>query len=344
MRNDTRVAFNGYTDQLARLNNVGSTATMFAVSPTVQQTLESKIQESSGFLQQINMVGVVEKAGKKVGLGISGPAASRIDTSTKDRATRDITGLDERGYDCQKTNFDTHITYAMLDAWSKFPDFQARVRDAIVQRQALDRIMIGWNGKSIAAETNITNNPLLQDVNKGWLQKMREENPARVMAGGKVAGKVTYGGDAASDADRAAADYKNLDALVFDMVYALDPWYREDPNLRAFCGRDMMHDKLFPLVGDPKDPTQKVSADIIISQKRLGGLQAVQLPFFPAGTVLVTTFKNLSLYWQEGARRRMVVDNPKRDRIENYESSNDDYIIEQMGLASMVENIRKYGT
>jgi hypothetical protein len=101
----------------------------------------------------------------------------------------------------------------------------------------------------------------------------------------------------------------------------------------------LMHDKLFPLVNDTKDPTEKIAADLLISAKRVGGLQAVQVPFFPAGTVLITRFDNLSIYYQESARRRYLQDNPKRDRIENYESSNDAYVVEQYGMAALVENI-----
>ncbi|MDZ5457013.1 phage major capsid protein, P2 family [Azohydromonas lata] len=330
MRNDTRLAFNAYLTQLAALSGVAEANTMFTVAPSVQQKLETKIQESSTFLSSINMIGVTELKGDKLGLGVSGPVAGRTNTATKDRATRDITTMDSRGYECSKTNFDTHITYAKLDAWAKFPDFQARVRDAIVQRQALDRMLIGFHGVSPAAETDLAQNPLLQDVNRGWLQALREEAAARVMDHGKEAGKVTYGVN---------GDYENLDALVFDAVMLLDPWFREDPNLRVFVSRDLMHDKLFPLVNQPKDPSEKIAADLLISQKRLGGLQAVQAPFFPDGTVLVTSFSNLSIYFQEGARRRRVEDNPKRDRIENYESSNDAYVVEEYGMAALVEKI-----
>ncbi|WP_230413956.1 P2 family phage major capsid protein, partial [Undibacterium umbellatum] len=39
------------------------------------------------------------------------------------------------------------------------------------------------------------------------------------------------------------------------------------------------------------------------------------------------------------ARRRQIVDNAKRDRIENYESSNDAYVVEDYGIAALVENI-----
>lgn len=59
-----------------------------------------------------------------------------------------------------------NIRYQQLDAWAKYPDFQARVRDSIIVRQALDRIMIGWNGEKVAADTDLATNPLLQDVNR----------------------------------------------------------------------------------------------------------------------------------------------------------------------------------
>jgi hypothetical protein len=47
----------------------------------------------------------------------------------------------------------------------------------------------------------------------------------------------------------------------------------------------------------------------------------------------------LSLYYQDSARRRTIVDNAKRDRIENFESSNDAYVVEDLGRAAMAENI-----
>ncbi len=337
MRNETRRAVTEYLSRLASLNGVADASQKFTVSPTVQQTLETKIQESSAFLRSINMIGVRELQGEKLGLGVSGPVASRTNTVTTDRSTRDISTLDAKGYTCVKTDFDTHITYAKLDAWAKFPDFQARVRDAIVQRQALDRMLVGFHGTSAAVATDLVANPLLQDVNIGWLHKIRTEADTHVMDSGVDPAKVTYGTDP-------TADYKNLDALVYDALMLLDPWYREDPGLRAFVSRDLMHDKLFPLVNDPVDPTEKIAADLLVSQKRVGGLQAVQVPFFPEGTVLITRFDNLSIYWQESARRRMVQDNPKRDRIENYESSNDAYVVEEYGMTALIEKIARKDT
>lgn len=332
MRNDTRVAFNAYVQALAELNGVPSAAgTKFAVNPSVQQRLETRMQESSDFLNRINIIGVTEQSGEKLGLGIGGPIASRTDTTSADRATSDPTTLAAGQYLCKQTNYDTHIKYSKLDAWAKFPDFQTRIRDLIIRRMALDRIMVGFNGTSAAATTNKTNNPLLQDVNIGWIQQYKTNADARVMDDGATPGAVKVG---------ATGDYKNLDALVMDAVNNLiDPWYQEDTALVCILSRDLLADKYFPLINTTQAPSEQMAADMLISQKRVGGLQAVRVPFVPANTMLITTLDNLSIYYQDGARRRTVVDNAKRDQIENYESSNDAFVVEDYGRGCVVTNI-----
>lgn len=336
MRNKTRVLFNAYCASIAALNGVASATEKFTVSPSVQQTLEDKIQENSDFLGRINNIGVDEQSGEKLGLGVGSPIASTTDTTVADREPIDPTNLDAKGYLCTQTNFDTLLRYSKLDAWAKFKDFQIRIRNAILKRQALDIITIGFNGTSRAATSNRATNPLLQDVNIGWLQKYRLNAASRVLhevfAGSN---KVQVG--AAIDA---AHGYKNLDAVVFDAVNnMIDPWYQEDTELVAIMGRDLLADKYFPVVNSTLDPTEVLAADMLISQKRVGGLQAARVPYFPANAVLITRIDNLSRYYQEGSRRRTIVDNAKRDQIENYESSNDAYVVEDYGLGCLVENI-----
>lgn len=334
MKNETRAKYNGYLQQVAELNGVQNVEHKFTATPSVQQTLETRIQESSEFLSRINIIGRSEQEGEKLGLGIGGTIASTTNTATTDRATADVASLDETGYKCTQTNFDTHITYDRLDAWAKFPDFQTRLRDAIIKRQALDRMMIGFNGTSRAVTSNRATNPLLQDVNIGWLQKYRADAAARVLDEVVAAsGKVTYG---------AAGDYKTLDALVFDAVNNLiEPWYQDDTELVAICGRGLLHDKYFPLVNQNAAASERLAADIIVSQKRIGGLPAVRVPYFPADAILITRLDNLSIYWQENTRRRNIVENSKRDRIENYESSNEAYVVEDYGCGCVIENIEE---
>ncbi len=331
MKSATRVKFNAYTGQLAQLNGVPSALEKFTVAPSIQQKLEKRIQESSDFLKRINIVPVDELEGEKIGLGVGSTIAGRTDTTGADRVPRDVSSLDNQKYKCAKTDFDTAIGYSKIDLWAKFPDFEQKLRDAILTQQALDRIMIGFNGTSVAATTNRTTSPLLQDVNKGWIQQVRDNAPQRLMS------EVV----AASDEIRVgpSGDYANLDAAVLDAIQLLDPWFRNRTDLVVMLGRELMHDKLLPLVNREQSAQDVLATDVIISQRRVGGLPAVEVPFIPAGTLMITTFDNLSIYYQEGGRRRTVIDNPKRDQIENYESSNDAYVVEQYGLIAVLENI-----
>ncbi|MBQ4864616.1 phage major capsid protein, P2 family [Pseudoalteromonas sp. MMG013] len=332
MKNTTRTAYLAFCVQIATLNSVESAETKFTVAPTVQQTLESKMQESSEFLAQINIVPVEESEGEKLGLGINTPIAGTTDTTQKDRVPIDPTNIDAHGYKCTQTNFDTALRYPKIDMWAKFQDFQTRIRDAILKRQALDRIMIGFNGRTRAASSDRALNPLLQDVNVGWLEKIRQFAPERHMSEVvDASGKIVIG---------SGADYENLDALVYDLVNTMiDPWYQDDTELVVICGRKLLADKYFPIVNKEHAPTEQLAADMVISQKRIGNLPAVRVPSFPANALLVTRLDNLSIYYQEGARRRAIIDNPKRDQIENYESSNDAYVVEEYGCAALAENI-----
>jgi P2 family phage major capsid protein len=332
MKKETRLAYSKYATQIAKLNDTADVSMKFSVEPSIQQKLESKIQESSAFLKRINVLPVTELEGEKLGLSVSGPIASRTDTTKTDRQPIDPTALDSLRYRCEKTDYDTAIAYRKLDAWAKFPDFQQRIRNVIVTQCALDRIMIGWNGVKAAPTTDKAANPLLQDVNIGWLQQYRDHAAQRVLhEGAKQAGKVLIGKD---------GDYANLDALVMDIVSSMiDPWFQEDTGLVVICGRELLHDKYFPIVNTTQAPTEQLATDLVVSQKRIGNLPAVRVPFFPKRALMVTKLENLSIYFQEGARRRALIDNPKRDQIENYESSNDTYVVEDFGCGCVAENI-----
>ncbi len=334
MRNETRELFNAYMARMGELNGIPvSLGQKYSVDPSVQQTLEQRIQETSEFLGRINNIGVQEQSGEKIGLGIGSTIASTTNTAVQDRQPADPTNMDKDGYACTQTNFDTYLTYAKLDAWAKFPDFQTKFRDAVLKRQALDVLCIGFNGTSRAATSDRVANPLLQDVNVGWLEKIRQNAAERVLS------EVVEDSGAINVYE--GGDYNNLDAVVFDAVRELiDPWYRRDTELVAIIGSALFSDKYFPLVNAVQPPSEKIAADLIISQKRIGGLQAVQVPYFPENAILITRLDNLSRYYQEGARRRTVVDNAKRDRIENYESSNDAYVVEDYGCAALIENIK----
>ena len=338
MKKNTRFQFNAYLMQVAKLNDVSveDVTTKFSVTASVAQTLEDLIQNSAAFLSMINVVPVAEQSGQPLGLGVGTTIAGTTDTTTKDREPTDPTDLSGAVYKCTQTNFDTALTYAKIDMWAKFQDFQTRIRDAIVKRQALDRMMIGFNGTSRATSSNRTTNPKLQDVNIGWLQNIRANAIERVLSSVKDGSTVRLEVHVGKK-----GDYENLDALVMDAVNNLiDEVYQDDDGLVVVCGRDLLADKYFPLVNKQQENSEALAAELIISQKRMGGLPVVRAPFFPTGALLITRLDNLSIYWQEDSRRRSVIDNAKRDRVENFESVNEAYVIEDYRGACLVENIK----
>lgn len=321
-----QVAFLEFSAQMRQINNAPEGVKQFNVEPSVQQQLEDKIQHSSAFLSQINIVGVDELTGEKLGLSVGDSIASRTDTDVKDRETHDPSVLDDQDFMLYPTEFNTHLKYARIDAWAKFPDFQNRIRNQCINQQRLDRIKIGWNGTHAAKTTNRTTNPMLQDMNFGWLELIRQHAPQQVF-------------DAAT-APIGGTKYKNIDALVFDVFNEyIDEKYQDETSFVVICGRSILLDKYFPLINDNNEPTEKIAADMIISQKRMGNLQVVQVPFFPKQGMLITPLSNLSLYYQNGSRRMSNVDNPKRNRYETYESSNEGYVVENYEQVVLIKDI-----
>lgn len=333
MQNDTRIKFDKFKKRVAELNGIDDASVIFTVEPSVSQRLEERVQQSSEFLKKINVEFVDAQEGDKVGIGVSGTIAGTTDTSSTDRNPSDISSLNDFKYRCEQTNYDTSLPYSKLDAWRHKPAFQTLLRDALNKRKGLDRIMIGFNGVKREKTSDRIKNKLLQDVNKGWLQHYREDAPRNVMRGGKTDGIITIG--------ETDCDYKNLDALVFDAVETLiDPVFSEDPELVILCGRGLLHDKYFPIVNGADKNTEKAAGRLLLANKSIGELPAYRVPYFPKGAALITTFSNLSLYIQRGTARRRIVDNSKRDCIEDYQSTNEAFVVENYDAGCLIENIK----
>lgn len=326
-RNDTVAKFEKYVEGVARANGVSDVSKKFAVAPGVERKIVDQMAEKSDFLAKINLVGVIEQESEKIGLGIGVPIAGRTDTKEEERETQDALDADDDNAKCVQTNFDTHVRYEKLDALAAAPDFEARYRKFTMQRMALDRIIIGWNGKQVAKKTNRLTNPLLQDVNVGWLEKVRLKKPANLMG---------YDSDGLETNDEftvgEGGKYNTLDALVFDAVFSLlDPWHAGGADLVVILGRELWVHQGLSLYNDNKAASERNALQMLFANQLIGGLPPVMVPHFPERGLVVTSFDNLSLYYQMGAMRRAIIDNPKRDRIEEFLSSNDAYVVEDYG-------------
>lgn len=351
-----RRALDGMFTAIAQLNGASrGVAHQFSVDPTAEQRLEDLQREQVGFLQRINVMGVRDLKGDVIGLTTNNLVASRTSRPNFPRKPKYVGSLQDRKYELEDTQFDTWLPWEVIDAWSRFPDFAQRYSRHVATSVALSRIMVGWNGTSAAADTDPAAHPLGQDVNIGWLQKLRLEKAAHVMGRATVtAGGVTTATGAAApiyigaNSDTADGDYKNIDALAYDMIAAMPSWARSSTDHVVVVSQDLVDEKYFPMVNRPladtidggKSTSDQAVSDIVMSAKQIGGRPAAIVPFFPEGTMLVTPLNNLSLYYQEGSRRRYIKDEPENmASLVDYNSVNEGYVFEDTDFAVMAENI-----
>jgi len=329
-----RTKLSSYIADIARVNNVEDAKHTFAVQPVPEQKIIAAYQESADFLKQINVFPVDNAKGEKIGLQIGSSVAGTTDTRVKARtpvAVGTLDLLDE--YDCTQTNYDVAYYWSLLNAWKHHPDFKAKLQAMVIKAIALDKLCIGFNGLYRAPTSDRIANPLLQDVKKGWLQKIRDIAPEQHYEGvddgtGNLVIKVGAGNE-----------FKTVDGLVEFAVEEYIAEQHRESGLIAICGRGILSDKYLPLLNTIQDPTEQLAARTIYANKQLGTLQALHVPKFPAKTILITTPDNLSIYMQSGTLNRSIVEQPEWDRAVDYQSVNEDFVVEDYAKCVLLENI-----
>lgn len=301
----------------------------FAATPSVAQTIVKKIVESANpFFARLPMIPVSEMKGEKVLLGLSGRVARRTDTSgAGERTPNRLADTSAQPYELVKTEFDVALSYANIDAWAKFPNFADLYMQAVREAIANDILVCGWYGTAnTAAGTNIGTNANLQDLNIGWLQKIRVYNSGSQY----VASGVSIG---------ATGTYKNLDEAVHDIKQTVEQPFRGRGDLVALISDNLMvaaEDAYYTTNGNT--PTEKALIGGQIT-KAYGGLPSITPPFMPDGMILVTPLQNLATYYQDSSVRRLQRDWPSKDEVQEFNSMNMGYVVQEERATSFVQGI-----
>jgi P2 family phage major capsid protein len=234
----------------------------FSLDPASEQRLEDLQRESVGFLQRINVPGVRDLTGQVIGLGATNMIASRRSRANLPRKPKYVGQMEDRDFLLKSTLFDTWMPWETIDNWSKFPDFATRYSRQVAISVALSRIMVGFHGTIAAADTDADANPLGEDVNIGWLQKLRLERADHVMGREtETTGGVTTATGAAKpiyigkNADTSDGDYKNIDALAYDMIAGMPSWARASTDHVVIVSQDLVDEKYFPMINRPLSDT-----------------------------------------------------------------------------------------
>jgi len=300
----------------------------FAITGPQEERLLEAVQQSNEFLQLINMPLVTDIQGEKVFAGTQQTITGR----KKDGRFRRVVDPTGGKYSCAETDSGVIIPWKTADTWARMGgDFLAKYA-AFVQRQiSLDQMMIGWNGTSVAESSDPTVKKLLEDVNKGWMQWMRDNLTKNILTGGKTASKINIG----TDKD---ADYTSLDHLAYDLRQGLDPVHRQRTDLVLMVGADIIAkeaDAAGKMHG--RTPTERAAMKAMDLMGSFGGLPAVILPNFPARGCVITTYDNLSIYTQEGSMRRAFKDDDEHKGLVDSYYRNEAYVVEDETLFVGIE-------
>lgn len=321
MENKTRDLLREFLSSTAKSNSVESVMQSYAVSPPEAERLTMRLRESTEMLGLINILPALDLEGVAGSLTAGGSLAKRS-APNQQRLPRNVS-TEGVPFECQRTEYDASVPYHLLDSWgtARFPDFQQKLERALLEQQALDMLTVGFNGTNAAAVTDPVANPLLQDVNIGWLQKLRVSAPERVKAG------VTIGGD-----------YSTLDELVYDAIQLLEPCHRKRPGNVVMIDRDLLHTKL---LANAKSAEESSLAQLVLTRilasNQIAGLPIFDAPGFPAGKVLVTSLSNLSIYVQ--GQRRFIKDQPHLNRLYSYSAQSEAYVVEDYTRCGLIEGI-----
>lgn len=93
----------------------------------------------------------------------------------------------------------------------------------------------------------------------------------------------------------AKGDYGNYDSIVFDAVNSLmDEWYKDSPDLVVITGRNLTVNRSFPIINavSTNNPnSEALAGQLIASRKTIGNLPSFIAPFFPDGSMFITSGK-----------------------------------------------------
>lgn len=294
-------------------------------------TLNRDIQNFSPFLNFVNVMPRTHQKGGSLMIGSQGRVTQTNDTrSGTERRVNTPKASTANEYEMVKAHSDFGLHDDDIDAMSEFPEWANMYREAFLEAMGNDRIIIGWHGTHHAATSDNTANALLEDVNTGWLELLRQRASSQVLTGGTVAGEIKIGSAAGSD-------YASLDHLVQDLYQGI-PVHRRTPGMAAMIAESIMgyaEGTYYKEQGGT--PTEKTHIREKAITGTYGGLDSIPAPYMPQTGIVITGLKrngqrmsNLSIYWQKQSWRRKVTYEPKLESSVDWNARREAYHIEDL--------------
>ncbi|MFH0274901.1 phage major capsid protein, P2 family [Vibrio jasicida] len=325
-------AIRAYCDGMALSFGVDTTKEMFDVTPPKEIKLREAIIEGSEFLKKINVMDVDQTEGDAVTVGTDEMATGRaaLDDGRFQGAGVGMTG---NAYKLQETDTMVKMSWLQQAAWinaGSQGQFNRLVASYTNQQIAADIVKVGWNGREAKRPTDPSTYPLGQDVNEGWQAHVERLAPEQIVKDDGEGNPIYFDPEGTKDADgKPLYTYKTLDAMASDLINSvLAPKYRSSPDLVVLVGHDLIAAAQYKLYSEADKPSEHNDAQKL--DKSIAGRPAYVPAYFPGNRMVVTSYKNLSVYNQRGTKRRKVRDNDDKARMESTYWRMEDYMVERL--------------
>lgn len=267
------------------------------------------------FAKNINIVTVEDRNGESFLSSLGAPVSSRTDVKGYDRQAHNLLA-DKTEYETSQINTDVYIPFNLINQWAMSEKtFSQQYFEFIQKRIGADRLIAGWHGVGIESNTNPSNDPLLTNVAKGWLKNMITQRPDRVLGASDLNLDISIG---------EAGMFSNLDSAVLEMISMIPEMYRSD--LVCIVGDTLLQDEQNRVYSNNNYLFDKHKNAHIFNS--FGNIPRVDCLGFPTTGLVVTSKNNLSIYIKSGTAFRQLESNIKRERVEDYHSSELAFVVE----------------
>lgn len=260
---------------------------LFALPARKENKLRVSLLESSWMMQNITLRDINAPSGNAINIGASELHTGRVEGG-RFRKKMAMNGTE---FWLSETDSNARISYAeMTDIYSlgQSGGFEEAMNTFFSQAYALDMLRIGFNGSSIADNTDPETNKKGEDVNIGW------HALAKDYQGGKqvISEPVSLG---------ESGTWKNIDQLANHLITNIiaEP-FREDSRLVVLVGAELAAQQRLKLFNVADRPADINAAQMATSS--VAGRFAFIPPFMPGKRLAVTTLNNLHIYTQADTR------------------------------------------
>ena len=298
----------------------------FSLEPDKEIKLSTDISQTDGFLNLVNTVTTSKESGGSLVIQNVNRITQTNDTANgQERRPVGITPPVPNEFKMEKAHSDWKVHDDILDYWAQLPNYLQMYRNTFLAAMAQDRAIIGFHGTHHAVTSDLSTNPLMQDVNIGWFELVRQRAPQQIVTEGANAGQIRIG---------STGDFANLDMLIFDMVSSIPMWKRQ--GLVAVVGNGLLaasQAKLYEAQADLPSEKERIQNKLVIGT--YGGLPTISAAFLPENGVMVTSLKmngntaaNLSIYEQKNTWKRSSEYVPKLEHMIDWNKRKECYHVE----------------